>query len=323
MAPMKRGLAGLAGLVLLAALTACGGSDPPTAPANTQNPTPTPTGPPVPTVPIPSDVSAAVRAMLEMVPQQITSALLESRENLPRNPNIASQINAKIAMLQRATLVDEIYTGRFFVEGSVASTNGRSLPVVAVFPLEQMRGEATDAVRTLERGLGVLEEFTQIPYPTTQIRLWYGFKIGNSGGGGTLFMEDRTTYEGRPPTTKAPFEAILYHELSHSYIGNEGLNQFLEVYVYNVVHTGSRQISSWNYLRGWTSMADANKDFAAVLDVYQVMGYDAMSKSYTAVIPLRPAYGEALSAAVIQVFVDRAPDAAKPVVAQKLSLVSF
>lgn len=320
---MKRGRAGLAGLVLLAALTACGGSDPPTAPANTQNPTPTPTGPPVPTVPIPSDVSATVRAMLEMVPQQITSALLESRENLPRNPNIASQINAKIAMLQRPTLVDEIYTGRFFVEGSVTSTNGRALPVVAVFPLEQMRGEATDTVRTIERGLGVLEEFVQTPYPTAQIRVWYGFKIGFSGGGGTLYMEDRTTYDGRPPTTKGLFEAGLYHELSHSYIGNEGLNQLLEVFVYNVIHTGSREISSWNYLRGWTPMADANKDLAAVMDVYQLMGHNAMSRSYAAVIPLRPPYGQALSPAVIQAFVDRAPDIAKTVVSQKLGLVSF
>ena len=47
-------------------------------------------------------------------------------------------------------------------------------------------------------------------------------------------------------------------------------------------------------------MAEANKDLAAVMDVYQLLGYDAMSRSYAAVIPLRPAYGQALSPAVIQ-----------------------
>jgi len=261
--------------------------------------------------------------MLEMVPQQITSALAENQENLPRNPNNAAQINAKIAMLQRPTLANEIYSGRLFAEGSVTSSNGRSLPVVAVFPLEQMRGEASDAVRAIERGLSALEGFMQTPYPTAQIRLWYGFKIGNSGGGGTLFMEDRTTYEARTPATRLPFDAILYHEVSHTYIGNESLNQFLEVYVYNVVQSGSRQVSSWSYLRGWTPMADPNKDLAAVLDVYQLIGHDVMSAAYAAVYPLRPPYGSALSASAIQVFVDRAPAAAKTQVSQKLGQVTF
>ena len=261
--------------------------------------------------------------MLEMVPQQITSALAENQENLPRNPNNAAQINAKIAMLQRPTLANEIYSGRFFAEGSDASSNGRSLPVVAVFPLEQMRGEASDAVRAIERGLSALEGFMQTPYPTAQIRLWYGFKIGNSGGGGTLFMEDRTTYEARTPATRLPFDAILYHEVSHTYIGNESLDQFLEVYVYNVVQSGSRQLSSWSYLRGWTPMADPNKDLAAVLDVYQLIGHDVMSAAYAAVYPLRPPYGSPLSASAIQVFVDRAPAAVKTQVSQKLGQVTF
>lgn len=261
--------------------------------------------------------------MLEAVPQQIASALAENRENLPRNPQSASFITAKIAMLERPTLANEIYTGRFFVEGSAASTDGRGIPVTAVFPVEQMRAEATEAVRAIERGLGVLEEFVRTPFPTAQIRLWYGFKIGNSGGGGSLFMEDRTTYEARTTASRLPYNAILYHEVSHSYFGNEGLNQLLEVYVYNVLQSGSAQIGSWSYLRGWTPMLDSNKDLAAVMDVYHLLGKDIMSSAFAAAYPLRPPYGSPLSASVIQVFVDRAPAAAKPQVSQKLGQVTF
>ena len=261
--------------------------------------------------------------MLEAVPQQIASALAENRQNLPNNPQSASYITAKIAMLERPTLTNEIYAGRFFVEGSATSMNGRSIPVTAVFPVEPMRGETTDAVRAIERGLGVLEEFMRTPFPTSQIRLWYGFKVGNSGGGGSLFMEDRTTYEARTPASRLPYNAILHHEVSHSYIANEGLNQLLEVYVYNVLQTGSPQIGSWSYLRGWTPMLDSNKDLAAVMDVYQLVGKDVMSSAFAAAYPLRPLYGSPLSASVIQLFVDRAPDTAKTQVSQKLAQVTF
>lgn len=299
----------------LAASMACGSSTP-SAPAT--NP---PSGVQPPT--IPSDVSPAVRSMLEAVPQQIASALNENRSNLPLNPNNASYINAKIAMLERSTLLSEIYNGRFFVEGSTTSINGRSVPVLSVFAQEQMRPEATEAVRHIERGLPVLEEFMRTPFPTTEIRLWYGFKIGNSGGGGAIFSEDRTTYEARTPATRLPFTAILFHEVSHSYIGNEGMNQFLELYTYNVVQTGSSQLPSWTFLRGWTPMLDANKDVAAVLDVYQLLGKDTMSSAYAALYPLRPPYGSPLTAPMIQVFVDRAPAATKTQVGQKLGQVSF
>ena len=301
----------------LAFLAGCGGSSSPAGPANT------PTTPNPSPVPVPADVSPAVRSMLEAVPQQIASALSENRANLPLNPNIASYITAKIAMLERATLLSEIYNGRFFVEGSATSAGGRVVPVLAVFAQEQMRNEATEAVRAIERGLPVLEEFIRTPFPSTEIRVWYGFKIGNSGGGGALYTEDRTTYESRTPATRLPFDAILFHEVSHSYIGTEGLNQFLEVYVYNVVQTGSPLLSSWTFLRGWTPMLDGNKDVAAVLDVYQLLGKDAMSSAYAALYPLRPPYGSPMTPPMIQVFVDRAPESAKAQVAQKLAQVTF
>jgi hypothetical protein len=302
-------------IVALGASMACGSSTP-SAPATNNPPAPQPAV-------IPSDVSPAVRSMLEAVPQQIASALTENRSTLPLNPNIASYINAKIAMLERSTLLSEIYNGRFFVEGSTTSISGRVVPVLAVFAQEQMRTEATEAVRAIERSLPVLEEFMRTAFPTAEIRLWYGFKIGNSGGGGAIFSEDRTTYEARTPATRLPFNAILFHEVSHSYIGSEGMNQFLELYVYNVLQTGSSQLSSWTFLRGWTPMLDANKDVAAVLDVYQWLGKDAMSSAYAALYPLRPPYGSPLTPPMIQVFVDRAPAANKTQVSQKLGQVTF
>lgn len=306
-------------LALAAVLVACGGSETAPAPSGGGSSNPPPPQP----VPIPTDVTPSVRSMLEAVPQQIASALAENRENLPRNPQNASYITAKISMLERPTLTNEIYAGRFFVEGSATSMNGRSIPVTAVFPVEQMRGETTEAVRAIERGLGALEGFMRTPFPTAEIRLWYGFKVGNSGGGGSLFMEDRTTYEARTTASRLPYNAILYHEVSHSYIGNEGLNQFLEVYVYNVLQTGSSQLGSWSYLRGWTPMQESNKDLAAVMDVYQLVGTDAMSSAYAATYPLRPPYGSPLAPSVIQAFVDRAPAATKTQVGQKLGQVTF
>jgi len=111
--------------------------------------------------------------------------------------------------------------------------------------------------------------------------------------------------------------------VSHSYIGSEGTNQFLELYTYNVLQTGSSQLSSWMFLRGWTPMLDANKDVAAVLDVYQWLGKDAMSSAYAALYPLRPPYGSPLTPPMIQVFVDRAPAANKTQVSQKLGQVTF
>jgi hypothetical protein len=261
--------------------------------------------------------------MLEALPSLIQSELAQQRENLPRNPQAATQINAKIALLQKPTLVHEIYSGRLFLEEVVASTDGRTLPVVAVFPVEQMRGEALDAIREIQRALPVLETFVQTPFPTARINMWYGFRVGLAGGGGTLYMEDRTTYETRTSASRQPYDAGLCHELSHSYIGNESLTQFLELYVYNTVRGAGPQIATWGFQRDWVPMAESNKDLGAVMDVYQMIGRDAMSSAYAAAVPLRPPYNAALTPAVIQAFVDRAPEPAKAPVAQKLAAVTF
>ena len=272
---------------------------------------------------MPPGVSALVASMFQQLPAHITSALAENQANLSANPHLVAQFNAKIALLQRPNLAAEISDGRFFAEGNATSTDGRAIAIAALFPEERLRAEASEAVRQLERALGALETFIDSPFPMSTIRLWYGFKMGNSGGGGQLFMEDRTSYESRTTATRLPYDAILAHELAHSYISNESLTQFLELYVYNVLRTGSTAVASWEFTRDYVPFADANKDSAALLDVYQLIGPAAMSAGYKTVVPLRPPYGQPLSPAAQQVFVDAAPDAVKVQVAEKMARITF
>lgn len=263
--------------------------------------------------------------MFQELQAHILYALNENQGNLPRNPNpqTAAQLNAKIALLQRPALAAEISNGRFFAEGSATSTDGRAIAIAALFPEERLRAEASEAIRLLERALGALETFIDRPLPASTIRMWYGFKVGSSGGGGQLFMEDRTSYESRTSDARSPYDAILAHELAHSYILNESLTQFLELYVYNTLRTGSTAIASWEVTRDYVPFAADNKDTAALLDVYQLIGPGAMSAAYRAVVPLRPPYGEPLSPAAQQVFVDAAPDAVKAQVAAKMARITF
>jgi hypothetical protein len=295
---------------LVLALTGCGGASP-------SAPTPAPTPSPGPTPPGGS-LSATVTAMLDALPAYIASALAENRNLLPLNPQSASYIQAKIAMLQDPNLATAIRTDRRWAE----SASSR-VPIACVFPLESMRSEATVAVSTLEPVLPLLEEFFAKSFPAPAVRVWYGFKIGNSGGGGAIYSEDRTTYETRTGPNRLPFDAILSHELGHSYIGNEALNQFLEVYTYNVIRTGSRVPSAWTFVRNWVPGLATNQDVAAMLDVYQLIGYDAMARAYRAIQPLNPPYGSPLSSTVIQTFVDQVLPEHRSQVADKLRRVTF
>jgi len=298
-------------MIALAAVGACGGS------SSATNPTPAPTSP------TPANPSAAVTAMLDGLSAYISAALVENQELLPRNPQSTSQLQAKIAMLQNPNLASDIVSGRRWAEGQVTSINGRTIPIVTVFPLETMRTEATLAVRTLEPVLALLEAFFNTPFPTGVVRVWYGFKIGNTGGGGTIYSEDRTTYEGRTGPSRLPYDAILGHELGHSYIGNEALNQFLELYTYNVIRTGSTAPSAWTFVRDWTPGLSTNQNVSAVLDVYQLIGHDAMARAYRAIHPLGPPYGSPLSPAVIQAFVAHVPTSLQSQVGEKLGRVTF
>jgi hypothetical protein len=76
-------------------------------------------------------------------------------------------------------------------------------------------------------------------------------------------------------------------------------------------------------VREYSPFSAGNRDSAALLDVYQLIGYDGMSRAYTAVVPLRPLYGEPLSIAARQVFVDHAPESAKARVADLIARITF
>jgi hypothetical protein len=299
--------------ILSVAAASCSGSGGPAAPSP-----PPATGPQ-----IPSGVSGLVGSMYQQLPDQIAAALAENQANLPRNPQNAVQINEKIALLQRPTLAAEMSNSRRFVEGSASSISGGTIAFAALFPEDWMRAEAEASIRTLERALPVLERFVDTPFPGTSVRVWYGFKIGNSGGGGQLFTEDRTTYESRTLPTRLPYDAILGHELAHSYVSNESLTQFLEMYAFNRILTGSTDVRMWTFTRDYVPFSGQNRDSAALLDVYQLLGHDPMARAYTAVLPLRPPYGEPLSAAARQVFVDQAPDSMKTAVAEKVARITF
>jgi hypothetical protein len=267
--------------------------------------------------------SPAVAAMLQQLPGYISSALSENQDLLPHNPHLAAQIQAKIVMLQSPTLVADINKGQFYSEGSVTSGDGRKISIVTVFPMANMRTEASESVRSLELALPILESFMGTSFPVNAIRIWHGFIIGNSGGGGMLFMEDRSTYESRTGPGALPYESILDHELSHSYIGHESLNQFLELYLYNMVHTNSARVESWISARGYAAELPSNVGIAALLDVYQWIGWDSMVRAYRTIYTLRPPYGQPLGAESKQAFVDQAPASLKAQVADKLAKVTY
>jgi hypothetical protein len=271
----------------------------------------------------PAGASPAAASMFLALDAYIESALADLRANLPRNPQYAAQIDAKIALLSQPGLGAAISSGRWYTEGGVTSRDGRAIPIVTIFPQAGMRVEAEAAVRELERVFAVLESYLAVAFGYEGIRLWYGFIIGNSGGGGSLYMEDRTTYEARTSASRLPYDAILAHEHAHSYIGNEAMTQFLELYVFNVLRTGTTNVESWAHTRGWVAGAPGNTDAAALLDVYQLIGADAMAGGYRAVLPLRPPYGLPLSAAVRQAFVETLPEGVRSQVLDKLSAITF
>ncbi|HXT70683.1 MAG TPA: hypothetical protein VN700_13055 [Vicinamibacterales bacterium] len=304
-----RALPATATIAVAAFLTACSGSK--------SSPTPTPTpAPPVP-VTFPSGLSSSVLQMLNGLQSYMTSVLAENQSLLPNNPQSQTYIQAKIAALQQPSLYADIVNGRRWNEGQAASSIGPAVPVATVFMLESMRSESGDAVRVIEAALPLLETFFNVRFPTANVRIWYGFKVGNSGGGGQIYTEDRTTYVTRTTASRKPHDAIMMHELSHTYMSNECFNQFLEFYVFNLIATGSTDFSRWTYTQNSLPGVDA------LFDIYKLIGPDAMRDAYRAVYPLRPPYGSPLSQAVIQAFLSAVPQQHQATVSTKLAIVNF
>ena len=257
--------------------------------------------------------SQTVRRILDRLEGQIAQELSSVREGLPRNPRNAAQMQAKIAMLEDQGLARRIRTSRFWVEGNVRSASGRNIPVVAVYPVQGMREEALESVSYLASALPRLEKFMTIPWPEGAIQVWYGFRVGSRGGAGVLYMEDRGTYESRATVAglPLPYHAINSHEMSHTYISNESLAQFLELYTYNLGLGSSPDVSSWSWTRNHIPRRSSNTGIHALLDIYQLIGSDAMSQAYAAIYRLRPPYGVPLSPEARRAFVDQAPAALK------------
>jgi hypothetical protein len=287
---------------------ACGGGSSPSTPT-------TPT--------IPATTPAAVSAMLNGLSGEISSSLQTLQADLPRNPGIATQIQAKIAMLQGASLASDVINGGFWASEAASSLDGRQVPVTVVFAQANMRAEASDAVHDVVMALPVLEGFMATALPAAYVRIWYGFIIGNSGGSGVIHTEDQGSYEARKTTSMVPYEPVLDHELSHTYVGHESLNQFLELYVYNVVHTNSTDVQAWLFTRNYVAWQDANTGVQALLDIYQLIGREAMARAYRTIYALRPPYGQPLSDQCKQAFVDQAADALKAQVATKAATITY
>lgn len=287
-------------------------------------PTPTITLPsPTLKQPYSSEENAAIKEATKRLEKAISNALWCMEDSLPKNPNLTELMTARISLLKNPDLYNNIISNDFFVVDFVSSVNKRQIPIVAAFPIANMRNEASDAVQIIKKSLPVLEGFMANPFPIDRFFIWYGFSIGNSGGGGEITMEDKTTYQARWKQPMMPYEPILCHELSHSYIGHEGLNQFLEIYTYNMIKVNSVSFKDWTYLRDYKTWQGTKTGYAALLDVYQLIGLDPMKNAYRTIYQIKPAYGQPLSSTCKQAFVDQAPSNLKSQLANIVANITY
>jgi hypothetical protein len=245
--------------------------------------------------------------MLNQLPARIAFSYQENLDLIPRNRDKTAFYEQKLEMLATPGLINQIVDDRRWVEGSAVTTRGVT-PIGGVFPLEWMRGECADAVRVLEESLPFLVEFMGQAFPTGRLEVWYGFKLGASGGSGLITTVDRTTALAANPEPSLSYEAVLAHEASHSYIRNEALNQFLELFVYNMRLGLGPDPLNWTATRGWSPTTASPFGVNGVMDIYHVVGLDPIRRAYRAVAPLNPDYGRPLTNAVIAAFVAEMPE---------------
>lgn len=267
-------------------------------------------------------VSATAAPMLGDLAEYMGSTIASQEQLIPRNQHVVSYIQAKLAMLRTPGLAGDIVANHRYVERTAATRSGRTVPITSVFPLEAMRGEAEQTVRVAESAIPVLEDFLDTDFTAPFFRIWYGFGIGSSTGGITMQAEDRTTYQSRMMPGTLPHDAMIMHEVSHGYMGHESLNQFLELYAWNVLATGSQDPLEWTWTRSWEPGLESNQGIHAILDVYRLIGPRAMGAGYRALMAHRPRYGSVLSAPLRDDFVAAVPEPLRAQVAAKLSKVT-
>jgi hypothetical protein len=283
-------------------------------------PSPTITPPPypplgVPPVPTAQTLSvqeqAAVNGVIAQLKASFASFLTCLNESKPNNPGSEALYAAKIAVLEDPELYNKIVNGKFFLADTAPSLSGNPVTLVAIYPNPAVRAEAWYALQVAKLSLPLLEEFMGAPLPSTVITIHYGFMMGSSGGGGGLILEDKTTYMGRWKLPMMPYDPIICHELSHAYIGNEGLNQFLEIFVYNRLLGRTSTFADWAFTRDYATWKGTKTGYAAMLDIYQLIGLGATRGAYRTVYQLKPPYGQVLPENCKQAFVDQAPEPLK------------
>lgn len=304
---------------LLAALmacvvAACSGPAPTTPPTGSSGPAP------FTTPPLPPGLSPLLESMLLGLGGYLTGVRSDLQANAPYNPGLSAYYQSKISMLSSPTLIQDVVNGRRWVEGQGATSRG-AVPIASVFPLENMRAEATETIGASARYLAILVDYFNEAFPTGALKVWYGFTIGMSGGNGAMYLEDRGTYDQRRSGSGTLFAQSVAHELAHSYIGNEALTQFLELHVYNTDLGLGPDPATWVQTRGWTPTQPSSFGATYVLDVAHRVGPDVMRRAFLAVRPLRPAYGQPLSQAVIAAFLAEVPAEHRAYVQERLARI--
>ena len=237
----------------------------------------------------------AIHDLKQKIAQQIS--WMQDSENVYKtrvnDPETLSQIEGKLILLQKENLAHNIIEDKLFVV-NYALYGDKKTVIVATFPSAEMRENVLYTTEKIKVGLPKLENFVG-HFPYDKLQVWYGFVIGNRGGGGKVLIEDRENYEFRrykdPKLTPliSPFEAVPYHEIAHTYFHKEGIVQFLDMYMYNVVETNSVLPRDWNYLRGGLYKDESGEvvvkpdtkisGYLALMEIYQLISHDNTSNA--------------------------------------------
>ncbi len=254
-----------------------------------------------------SGVPAPLLAFFDRLGSYLPAKRQQLRDELPRNPGNATYFQQKIALLSDPGLLARMATGHNYVWATAARARGDSLQVLLGFPEESMRAEAAEVIQRVGEVLPHLETLVGRPFPYEVIQLVYGFGVGSSGGGGWVDLEDRGTYEARRRPGMVEFQPVIAHELGHSYIGHEGITQFIELYGHNRADGFTEDPTTWAETRGWAPGRASNTGVHAILDIATLIGPAAMSRIMRRLRALNPPYGASLSVAGQSIFVDESP----------------
>ena len=90
-----------------------------------------------------------------------------------------------------------------------------------------------------------------------------------------------------------------------------------------MMKVNSASFKDWTYLRDYKTWQGTKKGYAAMLDIYQLIGITPMKNAYAILYKSYPPYGQPLSAQSKQVFVDQAPSSLKTQVANIVANITY